>query len=129
MHLRGGKVTESDLSDWKSVRKLIQRPNYVKRSYPSKIWDRWTAHVPAASIQYWFMDDIVADPSTVRSEIMSHVGVDAPRFTLPADYNRKSKKVKIPMPPNVAAGLAEWFGQEIADCRRVFGGAAHKWAG
>ncbi len=128
MHLRSGKITSNELRDWPSVRRLIQRPNYVARSFPSKIWERWTSHVPADSIRYWFLDDIIAAPSRVRTEIMSHIGIDEANHDLPSNYNRKSGSEKVPMPADVAAGLAEWFRQEIADCRKAFGGAANNWA-
>jgi hypothetical protein len=55
------------------------------------------------------------------------VGVDDPHFSLPAGYNRKSGKQKIPMPDDVRTGLFQTFQQEIEDCSAVFGGAAMNW--
>jgi len=127
MHLRVGRISEVDLGDWPSVKAVISRKGYVKRSYPSQIWKRWTTFVNPDSIRYWFLDDIISDPERIRQEILSFAGIERPQFSLAADYNQKSGKQKVPMPDDVRAGLFETFGPEIEDCAKTFGRAATNW--
>lgn len=127
MHMRRGKIDEVALRKWASVKAMISRNGYMKRSHPSQIWKRWTTFVPENSIRYWSLDDIIADPESVRQEILSFVGIANAQFSVAAGYNRKSGKQKIQMPDEVRAGLYQTFCQEIEDCAAVFGGAATNW--
>jgi hypothetical protein len=127
MHLRGGRLDQKQVANWGSVKKLLARPLYVNQSYPSRIWARWSSLVPAGSIRFWCLDDIIADPDRVRREIVGFLGVTQPTFGLPADHNRKQNTKKFVMPSGVRDGLREAFRKEMETSAELFGGAARLW--
>lgn len=127
MQLRAGRLDLKQVADWGSAKALLARPLYAKQSYPSRVWARWSSVVPAASIRFWFLDDIIADPDHVRREILGFLGVVQPSFGLPADYNRKQNRKKFAMPSDVRDGLREAFRSEMETSAELFGGAARLW--
>lgn len=127
MHARKGRIEKDDLEDWRSVKTVISYKGYMKHSRPTEIWKRWTTFIPANSIRYWFLDDIISDPERVRHEISSFAGLDNPEFSIPANYNKKSSRQKFAMPDDVRKGLNETFGQEVEQCANLFGGASLNW--
>lgn len=127
MRVRKGQVTRAELSDPSRVAALAARPENEERSYPTRIWAKWSAAVPAGEIRHWFLEDIADEPARVRDEILEFVGLPGAEVSIAADLNRKKDAWKLPMPPGVEARLTDLFSDEIRACADVFGGRAREW--
>lgn len=126
MHVRKGKIPESILTDWPRLEALINREAYRRRSYPTKSWAAWHRAFGNRA-RFWLFDDIVGAPEQVRGEIAAHIGLSAPEFSLPANFNRKAAKQKFQFSQAVEQGLFRVLAQEIRDCASVFGSHATSW--
>jgi hypothetical protein len=129
MHVRQGKLTEAEASDWGNVNANLSRDGFSARSHPSKIWSRWTKFIPPERIRYFFFDDLQQRPAELRANILRFLGADPEKSSgaLPADYNRKTNRHKIGMSQSVREHMIGFFCEELLDCARIFDGPAKKW--
>lgn len=128
MLLRRGKIEAATLTRPGAVQALLETADVATRSFPSRIFERWARHVPAARIRHAFLDDVVADPARVRHELLSFLGADPARSSCVApSFNRKADAARVEMGAEVRALLVEHFAPEIRSCAEVFGGAAAAW--
>ena len=127
MRVRKGQATQADLADPSRVAALAARPEHAERSYPTRIWAKWSAAVPAGGIRHWFLEDIADDPVRVRNEILDFVGLPGAVISISPDYNRKKDAWKLSMPPGVESRLMDVFADEISACADLFGGRALEW--
>jgi Sulfotransferase family len=127
MSIRKGKIAHGAVADWRQLQATKKFRFLETQSMPSKIWNKWSAIVPAERIRYWFFDDIVNKPELVIDEICEYLEIEKGSGALPANYNRKKKQQKIPMPPEFRLKLCELFREEIERCVQMFGGPAAAW--
>ncbi|CAG0975962.1 hypothetical protein BURK1_01483 [Burkholderiales bacterium] len=127
MRVRKGQATQAELLDASRVAALAAQPEHAERSYPTRIWAKWSAAVPPGAAGYWFLEDIADDPVRVRDEILAFVGLRGAAVSIAPDYNRKRNAWKLAMPPGVERRLMDIFGDEIAACAERFGGRALEW--
>jgi Sulfotransferase family len=127
MRVRKGQATQAELADASRVAALAAQAEHAERSYPTRIWAKWSAAVPPGEIRHWFLEDIADEPVRVRDEILAYVGLPGAAVTIAPDYNRKSDAWKLPMPPGVESRLTTLFADEIEACAERFGGRALDW--
>ena len=63
------------------------------------------------------------------ADILQAFGIDTDmgESSLEVDFDRKAGVEKQPIPANIRIGLQPHFEQEIAEARKLFGGAAENW--
>jgi hypothetical protein len=110
-----------------SYLETAKMPN--EASSPTQIVAHWSQLLPPDSFRYFFFDDIVTRPDSVRREIIAFLGADPDIGSgeLPADYNRKSQSAKLTLTPPIKALLVEHCAKEIRACARALGGCATAW--
>lgn len=125
---RRAKIEPAALERPEAVQALLETADVAARSFPSRIHERWSRHVPAALIHHAFLDDVVTDPARVRHDLLTFLGADpAMSSRVAPSFNRKAEAEKAEMGPAVRALLVEHFAPEIRACARIFGGAAVAW--
>lgn len=114
-----------------AIVKLLDERSYAKRSFQSEIVARWKRLVPADRFALFFLDDLVADPVSLRTRVIAFLGgdPDKPSGDLPADFNRKQGKSSLPLSERLAHMLAERLSDELKACADLFGGPAAAWPG
>jgi len=127
MRVRKRQMAEGDLGDWSRLAAIIAQPEYAERSFPTRVWTKWSAAVPRGAIAYWFLEDISREPARVRDEIMAFAGLDHPNVGIAPDYNRKKGQWRMDMPGEVRLRLYEHFADEMREAATVFGGEAEAW--
>jgi hypothetical protein len=103
--------------------------NAERRSYPSRVLQRWRQHAPQAQFRYFFFDDLSSNPDATRAAILRYLGADPEKSSgdLSADYNRKANTQKLALPESIKAVLVEHFKDELRACADLFGGPAREW--
>lgn len=121
--------TIGDPTHWPDVRQWLESEPVAAKCYPSRAYQAWTAHLPPERIFVGFFDDLVRDPATLRSRVISFLGADPTqsRGRFPAEQNSKRNKKKLPLSDHMRAEMALFFQQELEDCANIFGGPAKDW--
>ena len=129
MHIRAGKLTEAEASDWNELKANLSGDGFFARSHPSKVWSRWTKFISEERMGYFFFDDLCQRPVEFRATILNFLGADPEKSsgTLSADYNRKNNNLKISMSRSVREHMIDFFREELLACARIFGGPANEW--
>ena len=127
MHVRRNQIDAEQLLNWETLAPLLSDKNVQLNSHASVAWEKWTKHVPAERIRFWFFDDIVSRPTEVIDEICSFVGIDRGLGGLPPDFNRKHGNPKVPMADKIREMLSKEFSEEYERCASLFGGHALAW--
>jgi len=99
------------------------------RSFPTRIFERWSRCAPHLSIRFFLFDAIVDDADAARDMILGHLGADPNKKSgaLPSDHNRKSQLPKLPLADENLGVLIEYFRNELRACAALFGGSARTW--
>lgn len=125
---RGGKVGDTDITEWRQLRRYLKFKRVAARSFPTEVWKRWDKALPGR-VQFFLFDDIAADPEGTRARILSFIGADpAKQSSVPPGHNRKQGRYKPEMTPEIRAQLVKHFAKELKASGSVFGGAAKGWA-
>jgi len=127
MNLRTNLVSIEDITSWDTLAPLLEWEERKMKSFPSELWQRWAAEIPADRIRYWFFDDICSRPQQSLDEICVFLGTNPGPGALPANFNRKQGNEKIEMPDHIRMKLTEYFAAEIEACAATFGGHAIRW--
>lgn len=127
MYVRNGQLREEDIQSLEGVKNALSKKSISKHSYPSQIWQRWVMHFGSERCKYFFMEDIRDNPEAVRAQASEFIGLDSPKFKLPADFNRKAKNKGVPFPEEIEAYLYDYFRDEILKCQKIFQGHALNW--
>lgn len=127
MSIRNGRILEEDVQSLDGVLKFLSKKGVVRRSYPSKIWQRWLKYFGSERCKFFFMEDISRHPEMVRNQISDFIGLENSNFRLSADFNRKSKNKRYNFSSEVEAYLYEFFHEEIVKCQEVFESHAVNW--
>ena len=127
MRVRKSQLSVADLADASRVAAIVARPEHTERSYPTRIWDKWSAAVKGGGIRYWFLEDVARDPVRIRDEIMAFAGLRGAAVGIPPDYNRKKGQWHADMRAEVRLHLYERFADEIRRAAELFGGQATAW--
>jgi hypothetical protein len=127
MYVAQGRHPPEMMSDIAQVEALLQRRSVARRSSPTKTWARWRAVFPEERMKFWLFDDIRDSPEKVRGEIAAYFGRAGCGFAIAASHNRKAAKAPPKFSPDVKEHLRRRFGEEIEQCRQVFGGRAADW--
>lgn len=103
----------------------LKRHHFAQVSFPSDAFIRWSSIFPT---RYFFLEDVATDPEKLRSEIFAYFGATLdPPLTLPASYNDKAGRRRVPMTEPLRTALIDHFGQELLRCAEMFGGPANAW--
>jgi hypothetical protein len=129
MYVRRGLIERFRTDDVAGVIEHLQRPEFVSRSYPSRIVQRWRRFVPSNRLAIYFFDELRNDAVRLRSTIIDFLGGDPqkPSGDLPAGYDAKAKKEKLPLTDSVKQCLADHFKAELYACSAELGGLARDW--
>ncbi len=127
MRLRRGDL--KGRADIRSVERFAAREGVMSRSRQSVTVRRWREAIPADRFALFFFDDLVADPATLRREVLTFLGgsPDA-AATVEAGFNRKGDNEKVPMDAAMQAAIARILADELKACAAEFGGRAVAWA-
>lgn len=124
MRTKLGRALNSD-SDVDAIDRFVRSDAaIVRRSFPSVIWKNWSEVYGKARVGVFLFDDIATEPARVREAVLRFLDVDpatAP-FAIAADHNAKKASAggrRVPAP--LLARLNDYFSDEIAECRRLFG--------
>lgn len=129
MHMRRGTIARG--LDAAEVMRLIRQRFVAERSYPSEIAARWRRLVPEEQLGLFLFDDLVADADGLRRRVVSFLGGDPDKESgvIPASFNRKQDREKVPLSPEIRMEIARHFAAEMKASAEFFGGAAKGWAG
>lgn len=118
-----------DLSDWSSVKQVLNNPPFASRCFPSATVQTWRRAIPPERFFLGFFDELVADPADLRARIFRFLDIDPELGTdlIHADFNRKSGRAKVPLPARMRRTLLDHFQQEYLDAAAVLGGPAETW--
>lgn len=127
MRLRRGDL--KGRADATAVRRFAAREGVMQRSRQSVAVRRWRQAVPSGSFALYFFDDLVADPASLRRDILAFLGA-SPDVSIPIDvgFNRKSDLRKVEMTRDIHAAIRGIFAEELEACAEDFGGHAVDWA-
>jgi hypothetical protein len=125
--LRKQRVSEQDITNWATLREVLERRNVQRHSNPALAWTRWTAALGAHRMRYYLFDDIIAEPQSVVDDVCGFIGLAPGPGGLAANFNRKSSNAKVTMPPEIRLRLSEHMAPEYERCAKVFGGHAVRW--
>jgi hypothetical protein len=129
MKNRADRIPTEDLRQPNRFRALLQESKAVRTGSPAAIAQRWLDHVPPEQFRYYFFEDIVSDPETVRDHVMSFLDANtALTAAVDPSRNRKAEKPKLDITDEIQAILAEHFADEIATSAALFGSHAVNWA-
>ena len=130
MYVRRGLIEPFEPDDFDRISEHLKRPEIQARSYPTQIVRRWRAHVSPDLFQLYFFDDLKRDPAQLRGSIIAFLGGDPekPSGTLPADFNAKATKQKLPLTLAARTHLAKFFEDELRACAAELGAPATDWA-
>jgi hypothetical protein len=108
---------------------LMKRDVLLGSSMATEIVSRWRAAAPSIRFRHFFFDDIVAEPETVRRDILLYLGADPDENIgkLPAGFNRKDGLPKLVMSDDIKTELIDCLGDEVRACAEFFGGPARNW--
>lgn len=125
---RTKRIDKARLETWDGVRALLDYPGAPEKSYPTRIAETWRRHFPSEHVHAIVFDDIAADPAEVRAALCRFLGIDCgAALPIAADFDRKSRQWRMPMPDDVRAGLAAHFRDETETCAAMFDGRAKAW--
>ncbi len=127
LHLRAKQYTSAQLKNWPDLRAILAGPLHQRRSYPSRIWQRWHALLPEDRARFFFYDDVRDRPAAARRAIFEYLDLDPQMTGLPPDFDRKASQAKMPMPPEIRRKLTRHFMREYERCAATFGGHAVEW--
>ena len=129
MYVRRGLVDRFNPDDPDQITEQLRRPEILARSYPVEIVRRWKRFVSPELFQVYFFDDLVRDAAGLRHSIISFLGADPHKRSgdLPAAYNAKARKQKLPMTQSAREHLVRFFGDELHACVTELGGSAVDW--
>ncbi|MBB3062330.1 sulfotransferase [Microbulbifer rhizosphaerae] len=127
MKVRDGSILEEDINSIDRVRSFVSRKGVARLSYPTQIWQRWLEYFGSERCKFFFMEDIKCNPEMVRSQVSDFIGLESPKFRLPANFNRKSKEKKYRFSNEIEFYLYEFFHDEIIKCQEMFKGHALNW--
>jgi hypothetical protein len=126
-HVRKQTFLESEITDWSTLKPLLEHPLVEPLSYPSQLWQTWSSVLPQDRLRFWFFEDIKYRPFETLDEICEYLDIDGGTGGLPADFNRKRNNPKVPMPPEIEKLLSLHFMTEYERCSQTFGGHAKLW--
>jgi hypothetical protein len=126
LYIKKGRLSSAALNDVSILSSFMRKPRITERSSPTKTWERWGSVFPASATKFWFFDDIVERPDTVRTEIAEFLGVSDAKFFKNGNFNRKSKKSEA-MSASVKKHIRSLFDDEIRQCAEMFGSHARNW--
>ena len=103
--------------------------NAERRSYPSRILQRWRQYAPEMNFRHFFFDELSRDSEGTRAAILQYLGGNSEKTSgdLPAGYNRKAEKQKLVLTEPIKAVLVDHFKDELRACADLFGGPAKEW--
>jgi Sulfotransferase family len=113
--------------DWPEMESFLNTERVIARSYPSRIFARWSEHVPAERIFVGFFDQVAGEPDVLRADVLRFLGAGSKPPAIAPDYDRKRNEARVPCPPETQRRLAEWFADELHACAATFGGPAIEW--
>jgi hypothetical protein len=128
MAYRNQKAPEVAFKELEPFKEFFLQGPFGKRSFATRIVDRWRSRLPPDQFAYYFFDDIVARPAGLREDILNFLGGDPEKSSrLAPDFNRKSVKKKLVLPQEIQTWIAGYFREELEQSAEMFGGHAVAW--
>lgn len=129
MYVRRRLIEPFEPDDLERISEHLKRPEIQARSYPSEIVRRWRRQVASDLFRIYFFDDLQADAVQLRRSIIEFLRGDPekPSGRLPANFNAKATKQKLPLTPAARAHLAQFFENELRSCAVELAGPARNW--
>ena len=81
--IKPGLIKEEDMMQW------MKHPSFLRRSYISDIWTKWSKAVPASQFHPIIYDDISQRPDELIKDVYSFLGVDPAQNKKPLNYKKK----------------------------------------
>jgi len=108
---------------------LRDNGNLNRTSSPSKMLASWQRHAPKMNFRHFFFDDIVNEPEKTRGDILQYIGATPEQDSgrLVAGHNKKAKKQKLELTPEIKDVLVDYFRDELTASAALFGSHAHQW--
>lgn len=101
---------------------------FANRSFGTQYVTRWSNRVPQGQFSFFFFDDIVSQPETVRRDIVTFLGADPDKKGRhEAGFNRKASQNKLVLPDEIQGFLKEYFRSELEQSAIMFGGYGQRW--
>ena len=128
MWVRHGVILRSDIAI-DTITEQLQRPELTARSFPSQIVSHWRRFVRPELFRVFFFDDLKRNAAATRKDVISFLGGDPgkPSGRLPATYNPKAQKEKLPLTEGLRAKMVQFFEPELKACAAELGGPAKDW--
>jgi hypothetical protein len=128
-HHRMGRFDVSLLEDAAAFGRWFDQCALKRASYATRAFRRWKEHAPSIPLQYYFFEDVVATPDTVRTQIITFLGGDPKKLSgeLPANHNFQAGVAKLPLTESIKSVLVEQLSDEICESAQLFGGPAERW--
>ncbi len=127
---RLGKFDASILESPPEFRSFLANPrNIERRSFATRVVERWTKNTPHLEFRSFFFDEIVSEPEATRREILRYLGADPARGgeTSPPDFNPKANKSKLTLTEPLKGVLIDFFKEELRAGAEIFGSHAENW--
>jgi hypothetical protein len=127
---RSGKLDRGVLDDEARFRSFLENPkNIQRRSFATRVAERWARVAPQIAFRHFFFDDIQGSPDEVRKGILQYLGADSKKESgqVPAAHNRKADAPKLSLTDALKGVLVEYFAEELRASARIFGGHAIEW--
>jgi hypothetical protein len=125
-HGRGGLKSSSSEVD--NIRSFLKTGPVAQRSYPSKIYNRWSSIYPKSQILVVPFEALTRETETAIVEINDFLDIPSDyRADLSDVTNKKQSDKKIPMSDDAKAFLYDYFADEVRACQDLFGEKCKAW--
>ncbi len=124
-----GRNERQDPAALEQVQAFVASGTGVAHSSIREVVARWRQSEDDDRFGFFFFDDLQSDAISLRSRILTFLGVDPDHESseLPTDFNRKKAFAKIEMTDRVRDYLITLFAEEITSSAEAFGGPAVEW--
>lgn len=118
--VEGDYVSNPDVIKQAMTTRRFGRPSFATDAYK-----RWSAFYDVKVI---FLDDVIADPDSVREDVLNFLGASSAKpTTVPSSHNSKAGRQRAQRTEAVHNVLLEIFETELKRGANKFGGPAKTW--
>jgi len=128
MMVRTGRLGRRALTHPRRLLKLTKEEAITAYSYQSQTIKTWRALVGEERFKVFVMDELYVEADGFRRRIFDYLGLNADECTLPANHNRKTTELKIPVTDEMRGVLDKVFADERRELVRLVGGATQNWS-
>jgi Sulfotransferase family len=126
MQVRYEKADPSTATDIQALRTFLTNPRKAHLNFQSRAIPIWR-EAAGDRFKTFVMDDLKTDADAYRRAVFEHIGLNGDLCAIAANYNKKSTKVVLPLPPHFKTFLADYFRAETEALQSLLGGSTLKW--